>query len=124
MPTNIILIVGIAFAFILLLVGLITSVREEKSLVEERLGRYLEDQAAYSAAAAERATPLTDWLNTAASKFSWAAGLSKELARADVKLRVGEYLALMIICCFWAGVHCMVFSLGVGVCCQELSELS
>ena len=104
MPTNIILIVGIAFAFLLLLFGLITSVREEKSLVEERLGRYLEDQAAYSSAAAEeRATPLTDWLNTAASKFSWAAGLSRELARADVKLRVGEYLALMIICAFGLG---------------------
>jgi tight adherence protein B len=103
MPTNIILIIGIAFAFLLLLVGLITSVREEKSLVEDRLGRYLEDQTAYSAAAAERATPLTDWLNTAASKFSWAAGLSKELARADVKLRVGEYLAMMIIAAFGAG---------------------
>jgi len=103
MPTNIILIIGIAFAFLLLLVGLITSVREEKSLVEERLGRYLEDQASYSAANAERATPLTDWLNTAASRFSWSAGLSKELARADVKLRVGEYLALMIICAFGAG---------------------
>jgi len=103
MPTNIILIVGIAFAFLLLLFGLITSVREEKSLVEERLGRYLEDQAAYSAAPAERATPVTDWLNTAASRFSWSAGLSKELARADVKLRVGEYLAMMIIAAFGMG---------------------
>ena len=103
MPTNIILIVGIASAFLLLIIGLITSVREEKSLVEDRLGRYLEDQIAYSAAASERATPLTDWLNTAASKFSWAAGLSKELARADVKLRVGEYLALMIITAFGTG---------------------
>jgi tight adherence protein B len=103
MPTNIILIIGIAFAFILLLVGLITSVKEEKSLVEDRLGRYLEDQTAYTAASSERATPLTDWLNTAASKFSWSAGLSKELARADVKLRVGEYLALMIIAAFGIG---------------------
>jgi len=103
MPTNIILIVGIAFAFLFLLIGLITSVREEKSLVEDRLGRYLEDQAAYSAASAERATPLTDWLNTAASRFSWSAGLSKELARADVKLRMGEYLAIMIISAFGTG---------------------
>ena len=103
MPTNILLIVGISFAFLLLLVGLITSVREEKSLVEERLGRYLEDQTQYSTASAERATPLTDWLNTAASRFSWSAGLSKELARADVKLRVGEYLALMIIAAFGLG---------------------
>lgn len=103
MPTNIILIVGISFAFLLLVVGLITSVREEKSLVEERLGRYLEDQAAMGAASGERATPLTDWLNTAASRFSWSAGLSKELARADVKLRVGEYLALMIITAFGTG---------------------
>jgi tight adherence protein B len=110
MPTNIILIVGIAFAFVLLIIGLVTSVRQEKSLVEERLGRYLEDQASGSTAQSERATPLTDWLNTAASKFSWAAGLSKELARADVKLRVGEYLALMIITAF--GVGFIVWFLG------------
>lgn len=103
MPTNIIFIVGIAFAFVLLVIGLVTSVREEKSLVEERLGRYLEDQASSGAASSERATPLTDWLNTAASRFSWSAGLSKELARADVKLRVGEYLAFMIITAFGTG---------------------
>lgn len=103
MPTNILLIVGIAFAFVLLLIGLIASVREEKSLVEERLGRYLEDQTEAAGASGERATPVTDWLNTTASKFSWSAGLSRELARADIKLRVGEYLALMIIVAFGTG---------------------
>jgi tight adherence protein B len=103
MPTNIILIAGVALGFLLLLIGLITSVKEERSLVEDRLGRYLEDQIVASRAAGERATPLTDWLNTAASRFSWSAGLSKELARADVKLRVGEYLALMIISAFGTG---------------------
>jgi tight adherence protein B len=102
MPTNIILIVGFGFAFLLLVIGLVTSVRDEKSLVEERLSRYLEDQTS-TATSTERATPVTDWLNTAASKFSWSAGLSKELARADVKLRVGEYLALMIITAFGTG---------------------
>lgn len=103
MPTNVILIIGLAIGFLLLLIGLFITIREEKSIVEQRLGRYLEDEAIYSAAAAERATPITDWLNTAASKFSWSAGLSKELARADVKLRVGEYLAMMIISAFGTG---------------------
>ena len=103
MPTNILIILGVGFAFFLLVIGLVTSVREERSLVEERLGRYLEDQTAASSVPAQRATPLTDWLNTTASKFSWSAGISKELARADVKLRVGEYLAVMIISAFGVG---------------------
>ena len=46
MTLQTLLIVGGIFAFVLLIVGIIASVREERSLVEERLGRYLEAETA------------------------------------------------------------------------------
>jgi tight adherence protein B len=102
MTTTTILIGGAVIAFVLLLIGLFVSRTEEKSF-EDRLGRYLEEQSGGSATAGKSSTPVTDWLNVQAGRFSWSAGLSKELARADVKLRVGEYLALMIIAAFGVG---------------------
>jgi len=101
MPTNTILIIGIAFAFVLLLVGLITSVREENRSLEERLGRYWKIRP-LTALHAERATPLTDWLNTAARGSHGLPDYRKNCT-GGCQLRVGEYLALMIICAFGAG---------------------
>jgi tight adherence protein B len=104
MPTSIILIVGLGIAFLLLIIGLVVSVREERAGSVERIDRYLEEQApAGAAGTGETATPLTDWLNTQVGRFSWAATLSRDLARADLKLRVGEYVALMIIAAFGTG---------------------
>ena len=93
---QIILIFGGLIAFALLLFGVVVSVREEKSLVEERLGRYLEGQQV-AVESGKKAAPLTDWLNTTTEQFSWGDNLAKELARADIKLKVGEYIAAMVI---------------------------
>lgn len=93
-----ILVIGIVLAVIILVIGLVISAREEKSVVDERLGRFLEEQRAEGGALSqEKSTPLTSWLNDQAGKFSWGENLSKELARADLKLKVGEYLAVIFI---------------------------
>ena len=92
-----ILILGGLLALILLIVGIVVSVREERSLVEERLGRYLEDEEARKGIISEKRAPLTDFLNTFAGRFAWGEAISRELARADLKLKIGEYLALNII---------------------------
>jgi tight adherence protein B len=84
-----ILIIGGVLAFLLLIVGLIVSSRDERSLVEERLGYLEEDEVAGSS---ERATPMTDWLGSQAGRFSWGQGLSKSLARADLKMRLANSL--------------------------------
>ncbi len=89
-----ILIIGGVLALLLLVVGLIVSSRDERSLVEERLG-YLEEEGIPTTS--ERATPMTDWLNSQAGRFTWGQGLSKSLARADLKMKVGEFVALIII---------------------------
>jgi len=104
MPTTIILILGLGLAFLLLIIGLVVSVRDERAGSVERIDRYLEEETpAGEGVGGERTTPLTDWLNTQVGRFSWAAGLSRDLARADIKLRVGEYVALMIISAFGVG---------------------
>jgi tight adherence protein B len=91
-----IIIIGGVIAVILLILGVIVSSREEHSLVEERLGRYLEEEQA-AREPGQKSAPLTDALNSLAGQFAWGDNLSKELARADLKLKVGEYLALMVI---------------------------
>ena len=95
-----ILIGGGVLAVILLLVGIIISIGGEKSLVEERLGQYTEDEfdERIAAAAAESETSaLTDWVNVQVEKSSWGEGIAKNLAQADIKLKPGEYAALIVI---------------------------
>ncbi len=89
-----VLIIGGVLALLLLIVGLFVSRRDEHSLVEERLG-YLEEEGMVSNA--EKATPMTDWLNNQAGRFSWGQGLQKSLARADVKMKVGEFVGVIAI---------------------------
>jgi tight adherence protein B len=86
---------------ILLVVGLAITVSSERSLVEERLGRYIEEEEdilrAQRQADKERATPLGDWLNSLMEGSNLGGGISRELARADLKLKPAEYIATQLI---------------------------
>jgi len=106
MTLQTLLIVGGIFAFVLLIVGIIASVREERSLVEERLGRYLEAETAEKKPSGRKSGPLTEWLNTRTERSSWGEGIQKELARADLKLKVGEYLAMIVIAASAGAIIC------------------
>ncbi len=96
-PFILILAVGSGIALLLLLVGVIVTATSERSLVEERLGRYLKEEVQAKAPAGEKTSPVGDWLNRRLERSSWGGNLSRELARADLKLKPGEYLALMVI---------------------------
>lgn len=91
-----VLIIGGVLAFLLLVIGVFVSVSEERSLVEERLGRYLESEME-KAGAGSRGAPLTDWINAQTERFAWGENIAKELARADLKFKVGEYIILLIV---------------------------
>jgi tight adherence protein B len=92
----IILFGGGVLLLLLLVVGLIVSITSERSLVEERLGRFLED---------DRGEPekdggssiITEWLNRRVARSSMGDRMSRELARADLKFKVAEYYALVFI---------------------------
>jgi len=98
-PTILILVLGGGISFALLVAGLVTEARYERTMVQERLGRYLErpTEGAAGAAERERATPIGDWINRRLEKTSRGGGLSRELARADLKLKPAEFIVIMLI---------------------------
>ena len=102
-PMILVLIVGGGLVFLLLVVGLIISTREEKKFVEDRVGRFTQDGQDAMVGQGPRPSRLTEWMTNQATKFTWGQGLSRELARADIKLRVGEYMAVMFIAAFGVG---------------------
>ncbi len=107
MTINPIIILGIGggLAFLLLLIGIIVSITSERSIVEERLGQIAESGRVIEPEKRRvAATPLTDWLNKRVEGSSWAEKISKNLARADIKMKPGEYIALLIISAFVVGV--------------------
>jgi len=78
-----------------MLVGVVASRFSQQSMVERRLGigRGVEPKAAPS----ERRTPVTDALNEALARRGVGTDLATQLARADVKITVGEFLAATVI---------------------------
>lgn len=102
-PLLLILFAGGGIAVLLLLVGILITATSERTLVEERLGRYVENEAVASRQRGERTTPVGDWLNVRLERSTWGGGIARELARADLKLKAGEYLAVMVILGFGVG---------------------
>jgi tight adherence protein B len=91
-----ILLLGGVFVLFLLIIGAIVAITSERSLVEERLGRFLED---------DRPQPeqegggsiITEWLNRRVARSSMGDRVARELARADLKFKVAEYYALVFM---------------------------
>ncbi|NJN44316.1 MAG: secretion system protein F, partial [Anaerolineae bacterium] len=106
---NIILGVGIAIAVGLLIIGVVFSLRDERSIVDERLGQYLQDDEE-SLEGDGTNTPITDWINTRVEGSSFGDRVSQRLAQADVKLKAGEYVALILIS--MGGVGILGFFIG------------
>jgi tight adherence protein B len=96
-----ILFIGGGLVFFLLAVGAIVSLMGERSLVEERLGPYFDEQELKEAK--DKASPVGDWLNTRVEKSTYGGRVARELARADLKLKPAEYIALMVIFGFGVG---------------------
>lgn len=96
-PIMLVLIGGGSLAVILLVVGVVSSVTSERSLVEQRLGRYMEDEARAAKKEMERSTAVSDWVNERLEKSRMGGGMARELARADIKLRTAEYLVVVIL---------------------------
>jgi tight adherence protein B len=92
----IILLGGGIFILFLLIIGVIVSISSERSLVEERLGRFLEDDRAQPEQDAGGSI-ITEWLNRRVAKSSMGDRVARELARADLKFKVAEYYALVFM---------------------------
>jgi tight adherence protein B len=94
--TPIILLGGGVLLLILLIIGAVVAVTSERSLVEERLGRYLDEERPDHEGASGRSV-VTEWLNRRVASSSRGDRVARELARADLKFKVAEYYALIFM---------------------------
>ncbi len=105
-----ILIVVDGLAVVILIIGIVISIRSEKSDVDQRLDRYLAAGHIIEEDNKQKSAALTEWFNQRVEKSSYGDRISKSLARADLKLKSGEYIAVIIIVAFAVGF--MLFFLG------------
>ena len=92
----IIIIGGIVLIIILIVVMIMTSSREQ-TLVEDRLNQYLGEQENTQAERDAQRTAITDWVSKRVERTSIGGRVAQNLARADMKFKVGEYFALIVI---------------------------
>ncbi len=94
---NPIILLGVGVVvLVLLIIGVIVSITSERSLVEERLGRFLEDERPEPEAEGGSSI-ITEWLNRRVARSSAGDRVARELARADLKFKVAEYYALVFM---------------------------
>ncbi|MFA9403124.1 MAG: type II secretion system F family protein [Anaerolineales bacterium] len=108
-----VLIIGGGLGLLLLVVGLAMTLLGERSVVEERLGRYAEGQVVSTAgdeAKNQRGSIIADYLERAGEGSDLFTNLSRDLARADLKLRPAEYIAVMVITIIVSGVIGFIIS--------------
>ncbi len=100
---SVIIIIGGILLIVLLIIGMIVTSSREQSLVDDRLNQYLgETQESAAEKEAQRAM-LTDWVSKRVEKTSMGGRISQDLARADMKFKVGEWLALLVISVLFLG---------------------
>ncbi|NCP87587.1 MAG: secretion system protein [Anaerolineae bacterium CG_4_9_14_3_um_filter_57_17] len=94
-----VVLIGLIVILVLVAIGVYVSSSSERTLMEERLGKYLEreDATAQKQAQREQTTALADWVNKRVENSSFGEGIAKNLARADLKFRPGEFVAFMVI---------------------------
>ena len=100
MPVPVIVMGGLGL--LVVLAGLVATMRGGEAVVQERLGRYAESgfdlaQTTDALPDEEKRSLLTDGLDRALQGSSFADNLATQLARADLKLTVAEFLALQVI---------------------------
>jgi len=93
--------VGGVISFVVLVVGIVTSLSSSRNIVDERIGQYTTTQD--EELGAPKAV-LTDWLNRRVARSSFGDQISKQLARADLKFKPGEFIATIFIAAFGVGV--------------------
>jgi tight adherence protein B len=91
-----ILIVGSGIALVLLIVGVVVTTSSQRTLVDDRINKFLEEEQNKDTDK-ESKTVIGDWVNKRVERTSLGERMARDLARADLKIKPGEYIALYII---------------------------
>ena len=89
------IVIGGIVVIVLLIIGVVVSARSERTQVEQRLGQYLNEDKPVGNQA--QGSVLTQWVSERVEKTSFGDRISRNLARADLKFKAGEYMALIVI---------------------------
>jgi len=102
---NIILIIGGGISVVLLVVGIVVTVREEQTVLDDRFSHYVEEEFEDAVALAEeqKTTAFSEWLDSQLEGSKFGDRIATSLAQADLKLRPAEYVAAMVIAAFLLG---------------------
>lgn len=105
-----ILLIGAAVLVIAIAIGVYISSSSERGLMEERLGKYLEEEKKTSKNDSQAGTNvLSDWVNKRVERSSLGDQLAKNLARADIKFKPGEFVFFMLTLATVLGVSGYLF---------------
>src|SRR5258706_3724070 len=104
-----ILLIGAIVLLSLVAVGVYISSSSERSLVEDRLGKYLEEDKKTSTDDQASSGALSDWVNKRVERSSWGDRVSRDLARADLKVKPGEYIFFILILAGVLGGSAFIF---------------
>jgi tight adherence protein B len=95
--TTWIIIIGGIVLIILLIVGVVVSSNSERSIVEERLSQYIDEGESKDVDREAQKYAITNWVSKRVEKTSLGDRIARELARADMKFKVAEYLILIVL---------------------------
>jgi len=111
MSPLLVLLIGTIIILILIAIGVYISTRSENSLVEDRLGHYLDDDQGKDDKKKEDSnTVLTEWVNKRVESSSLGDRIAKNLARADLKFKSGEFVAFIFIIATSLGLLGFIFT--------------
>jgi tight adherence protein B len=91
------IIFGGILLIILLVVGVVVSSNSERVLVEKRLAQYLDEDDLKSASRQPENSAFVEWVSKRVEKTSFGDKVARNLARADLKFKVGEYFVLIAV---------------------------
>ena len=102
---TILLIIGGGLSAVLLVIGIVITIRDEQSILDDRFSHYVEEEFEDALALAEeqKNTALSVWLDNRLEGSKFGDGIATNLAQADLKLRPAEYVATMVIASFLLG---------------------
>ncbi|MCC7118234.1 MAG: type II secretion system F family protein [Anaerolineales bacterium] len=92
----VIVVVGVIL-IVLLVIGIIVSTNSENAMVEQRLDQYFESDSQVDKDKQVQRAVLTEWVSKRVEKTTFGDRVARELARADLKFKVSEYFALILI---------------------------
>ena len=101
---------------VVLVVGILVSRRSSDGIVDERIDGYLEESVEFQEndpQNSEQMQVVREWMNERVERSSYGDKLQKELAKADMKFRAGEFIGMQVGASFLTGATAFILSGGL-----------